>query len=93
MARAAAATAIEQLVACTPNSLADLAAKQAVLDGSTAFCADNSWLEDLINESFSRDLAHLSKPRKSSPSWVLSVSIPSWSPRPWMKARAASDTA
>lgn len=67
MARGAAATAIEQLVACTPNTLTEFSAKQAVLDASKAFCADNSWLAPLISESISRDLAHLIRSRKSSP--------------------------
>ena len=38
-----------------------------MLEESKAFCADNAWLEQLINESIARDLAHLTKPRKSSP--------------------------
>ena len=93
MSRTTAVLAIEQMVACTPNSLADLSVKQAGLDGSRVFCTDNPWLEHLINESVSRDLAHLSKPRKSSPSWFPYVAFPSWSPRPWVKARAPSETA
>ena len=93
MARAAAATAIEQLVACTPNSHAELSAKQAVLDASKAFCADNAWLDQLINASISRDLALLSQSRKSLPGWFSSVSMRSWPPLPRRKARAASDRA
>ena len=93
MARATAALAIEQMVACTPNSFADLSVKHAVLDDSRAFCADNSWLEPLINKSISRDLAHVSKRRRGSPSWFPRVPIPSWPARPWTKARAAPEEA
>ena len=89
MARATAAIAIEQLVAQKPNSLADLSVKQAALESSRAFCAENSWLENLIAESIRRDLSHLAEPRKSSPSWFPYVALPSWSPRPWAKARAS----
>ena len=93
MARATAALAIEQMVACTANSLAELSVKQAALDDSGAFCADNQWLEPLINESISRDLAHLSKRRSRPPSWFSNFPIPSWSPRPRTKARAAPEEA
>jgi len=87
-ARAATALAIEQMAACVPSSLADLAGKQAVLECSQAFCADNSWLEGLVHESTFRDIAHLTKLRKSPASWLSSIAIPSWPPRSWTKARA-----
>src|SRR4051794_16266615 len=69
-ARAATALAIEQMAACVPSSLADLAGKQAVLVRSQAFCADNSWLEGLVHQSTFRDIAHLTKSRKSAASWL-----------------------
>ena len=91
MARATTAIAIDQLVACPADSLPDLSVKQAALDECRAFCAENSWLGHLISESASRDLAHLPKQRKASSSWFPSVSIPSWSPRPWAKAHPPSE--